>query len=125
METTEMNMAKKIASRRRELKLTLEDIGKIVGVSKSTVKKWETGYIANMKRDKIAKLASALQCTPSHLMGWKDAVSDEFSKEETKIINDYRLLNAQGRECVRNFMYMAVSVYIKKIMVFPAWKTPV
>lgn len=68
-----MTMAEKIAARRRELNMTLEDVGRIVGVSKSTVRKWETGYIANMRRDKIQALAKALQCTPAYLMGWAEA----------------------------------------------------
>jgi transcriptional regulator with XRE-family HTH domain len=52
--------------------LTLEDVGNAVGVGKSTVRKWETGDIANMRRDKIAKLASALHTTPAYIMGWSD-----------------------------------------------------
>ena len=58
-----------IQRRRKELGLTLEQVGKIVGVSKSTVRKWETGYIENMKRDKIALLAQALQTSPLEIMG--------------------------------------------------------
>ena len=53
-----------IYKRRKELNLTLEEIASIVGVSKSTVKKWEDGYIKNMRRDKIVKLASALKVSP-------------------------------------------------------------
>jgi len=53
-----------INKRRNELDLTLEDVGNAVGVSKSTVKKWEDGYISNMKRDKIAELAKVLQISP-------------------------------------------------------------
>lgn len=51
--------------------LTLEQVGNVVGVGKSTVRKWETGEIANMRRDKIAKLAEALNTTPAYLMGWE------------------------------------------------------
>ena len=58
-----------IQRRRKELGLTLEQVGKIVGVRKSTVRKWETGYIENMKRDKIALLAQALQTSPLEIMG--------------------------------------------------------
>ncbi len=47
-------------AKRKERDLTLEAIAKYVGVSKSTVKKWESGYIKNMRRDKIAKLAKIL-----------------------------------------------------------------
>jgi transcriptional regulator with XRE-family HTH domain len=44
-----------IYNRRKELGLTMEEVGKAVGVSKSTVKKWENGLISNMRRDKIEK----------------------------------------------------------------------
>jgi len=36
-------------SKRKELNLTLEDVGNAVGVGKSTVRKWENGDIENMK----------------------------------------------------------------------------
>ena len=58
-----------IKSRRKELNLTLEQVGDLVGVGKSTVRKWETGAIENMKRDKIVKLAKALRVSPSYIMG--------------------------------------------------------
>ncbi|MBE7032911.1 MAG: helix-turn-helix domain-containing protein [Ruminococcaceae bacterium] len=58
-----------IEKRRKELGLTLEAVGKYVGVGKSTVKKWETGYIENMKRDKIALLAKVLKVSPLEIMG--------------------------------------------------------
>lgn len=65
-------MSKKIHELRKQHKLTLEQVANVVGVGKSTVRKWETGMIANMKRDKIALLAQALHTTPSYLMGWDD-----------------------------------------------------
>lgn len=58
-----------IEKRRKELNLTLEQIGNYVGVSKSTVKKWETGFIDNMKRDKIALLAQVLKVSPLEILG--------------------------------------------------------
>lgn len=66
------DMPNKIKELRKARNMTLEDVGKIVGVGKSTVRKWETGIIANMKRDKIASLAKALGTTPAYLMGWID-----------------------------------------------------
>lgn len=63
--------------RRKELGLTLEEVGNIVGVGKSTVRKWETGEIENMKRDKIVLLAKALQVKPSFIMGWDDQSKTE------------------------------------------------
>lgn len=55
------DIGKKIKNRRIELGLTLEDVGQAVGVGRSTVRKWETGMIKNMRGDKISALASVLQ----------------------------------------------------------------
>lgn len=63
-----MNIGKLINKRRLELKLTLEEVGNAVGVAKSTVKKWEDGYISNMRRDKISKLAQVLDLNPVSLI---------------------------------------------------------
>lgn len=68
-ESGAINMDNRLYERRKELGLTLEEVGNIVGVSKSTVKKWESGYIENMKRDKIALLAKALKVSPLYIMG--------------------------------------------------------
>ncbi|MDY4812787.1 MAG: helix-turn-helix domain-containing protein, partial [Ruminococcus sp.] len=72
-----MEISKLISDRRKELGLTLEEVGKIVGVSKSTVKKWEDGYISNMKRDKIALLAKALKLNPVVLITGEEDSDDD------------------------------------------------
>lgn len=58
-----------IHARRKELGLTLEQVGEIVGVTKNTVRQWENGNISNMRRDRIAKLAEALKIDPINLIG--------------------------------------------------------
>lgn len=73
-----MEMGQKIYNLRIQKGLTLEELGNMVGVGKSTVRKWENGMIANMKRDKILKVSEALDTTPAYLMGWE---------EEEKIIS--------------------------------------
>lgn len=69
---SEKDMAQKIKELRIANDMTLEQVADIVGVGKSTVRKWETGMIANMRRDKIGALAKALQTTPAYLMGWEE-----------------------------------------------------
>ncbi len=59
-----MNIGEIIEFRRKELNLTLEEIGNYVGVGKSTVKKWENGHIENMRRDKIELLSKILDLNP-------------------------------------------------------------
>lgn len=39
-----------LKKRRLELGLTLKNVADIVGVTESTVRKWEVGIIANMKK---------------------------------------------------------------------------
>jgi repressor LexA len=67
------DIGEKIKALRKRCNLTLEAVGKQVGVSKSTVRKWETGQIANIRLDKIVPLAKALGVTPQYLAGWDDS----------------------------------------------------
>ena len=87
-------MAQRIKYLRQEKGLTLEQVASVVGVGKSTVRKWETGMIANMKRDKIASLAKALGTTPEYLMGWeekKNSPSEEnLTEGEQHVLDLFR-----------------------------------
>ena len=80
----EEGMAQRIKALRQEKGLTLEQVADVVGVGKSTVRKWETGMIANMKRDKIADLAKALGTTPAYLMGWDEKESSPSEPQLTE-----------------------------------------
>ena len=60
-----------IRMRRKELKMTLKEIANAVGVSEATVSRWESGDIKNMRRDKIAAPARALDVPPAVLMDWE------------------------------------------------------
>lgn len=66
------NLSQKIRDLRAKHNLTLEQVAQQVGVGRSTVRKWETGMIANMRRDKIERLAHALHTSPGYLMGWEE-----------------------------------------------------
>ncbi len=81
-----------IKQRRAELGLTLEEIGNAVGVSKSTVKKWEDGFISNMKRDKIALLSKALKMNPVSFILEESELSNitQLTNHEKKVITAYR-----------------------------------
>lgn len=95
----EEGMAQKIKDLRQRKGLTLEQVAAVVGVGKSTVRKWETGMIANMKRDKIAALAKALGTTPAYLMGWKEEdekiifpSEPQLTEEEIAMLEVFRLI---------------------------------
>lgn len=76
---------KNLKKRRLELGLTLKNVADIVGVTESTVRKWEVGIIANMKKNKLEKLANALQTTIPYILG----LEDNEDKKTSKIINKY------------------------------------
>ena len=89
----EEGMAQRIKALRQEKGLTLEQVADVVGVGKSTVRKWETGMIANMRRDKIADLAKALGTTPAYLMGWKEEDTNiEDSPSEPQLTEGEQLM---------------------------------
>ena len=88
----EEGMAQRIKALRQEKGLTLEQVADVVGVGKSTVRKWETGMIANMKRDKIALLAKALGTTPAYLMGWKENEEKKDSPSEPSLTEGEKMM---------------------------------
>lgn len=100
-----MELKDKIKFLREKHGLTLEQVGNAVGVGKSTVRKWETGDIANMRRDKIERLALALHTTPAYLMGWDEAPapasSEDLSEEALQIAHAFDAATDREKEMVR------------------------
>ena len=103
------NMSKRIKELRLEKGLTLEQVGNIVGVGKSTVRKWETGMIANMKRDKIASLSKALGVSPSYLLGYTTDRNLKPTKEENKLISLIEQLTDEETEELSRFVDYLIS----------------
>lgn len=68
-----------IRDRRHQMGLTMKQVSAMVGVSESTISRWESGNIENMRRNHIAALAKALQLSPAVIMGWEDYVPETHS----------------------------------------------
>lgn len=66
-----------IKSKRIELGMTMKELAQKVGVSEGTISRWESGEIANMRRNVIVSLAKALNTTPAVLMGWTEPDPNE------------------------------------------------
>ena len=87
-----------INARRKQLNLTLKDVADFVGVSEATVSRWESGDIANMRRDRIANLSKILKVSPIDVMGIESEEQPHFpernaidlSAHEKKVISAYR-----------------------------------
>ena len=61
-------MTKYLTDRRKELGLTMKQVAEAVGVSEATVSRWESGQIANMRRDRINNYAKILRVDPNFIM---------------------------------------------------------
>lgn len=87
-----VELGKKIKDARKAKGLTQQELGKIVGVQKSAIAKYESGRVVNIKRSTLQKIASALNIRPSEL------VFDETPKDSAdfhvKIITDFELMAA-------------------------------
>ena len=72
-----------LSQRRKELNLTMKQVADKVGVSEGTISRWESGKIADMRRDKIMAYAQALNISPAIIMGW-DNVDSSSTIENTR-----------------------------------------
>lgn len=58
-----------IKEKRLQHGLTMKELANKVGVSESTVSRWESGEVVNIKRTAIMKLAQSLHIPPYELLG--------------------------------------------------------
>ena len=65
-----MTTGDRIKRLRKDLGLSADELGKMIGKDRSTIYRYERGEIENATVDVIPRLAGALQTTPQHIMGW-------------------------------------------------------
>ena len=63
-----MTLGEKIRKRRIELNMTMDDLGRAVGVQRSAINKYEKGIITDLKRSTIQALANVLGVSPLYLL---------------------------------------------------------
>lgn len=78
-----MELSKRIRVRREELKLSQDELAKLLGYkSRSTIAKIESGE-NDLSQTKIEAFAKALQTTTSYLMGWDSPTSLDIEPTNT------------------------------------------
>ena len=71
----------------------METLAEKVGVSKSTIAKWENGYVDNMRQNRVAKLAEIFGVSPTYIMGYDES---DRNIGETITSNDVALVATKG-----------------------------
>lgn len=96
------DLIERIKERRLKLEMSYQDLSDATQISKSTLQRYETGYIKKVPINQIEILAKALHTTPSYLMGWDAPTSPSLSltQQEETHIKKYRQLDADGKERV-------------------------
>nr|WP_312985824.1 helix-turn-helix domain-containing protein [Clostridioides sp.] len=77
-----MSIGENIKKQRKHLGLTLEELANKIGTTRQTVYKYENGIVQNIPSDKIEMIASALNTTPSYIMGWEKNENTNIELDE-------------------------------------------
>jgi len=97
-----MQIGQRISARRKELKMSADELAKRLGKDRSTIYRYEKGDIENLPLDILEPIAKALETTPQYLMGWEevqknnDTIADVVVRMRTD--NDFLSLVATLNE---------------------------
>ena len=71
-----MGIGNRIKERREELGISAEKLGEMIGKAKTTIYRYESGFIESMPSTVLEPIAKVLKTTPAYLMGWTSEKSD-------------------------------------------------
>ena len=104
------NIADNITQLRKANKMSMEELGIKVGVSKQTIQRYESKEIKNIPYDKIMLIASALGVTPIELMGWSDEkpvqrnLSAAVASEDFELLTKYAQLIKEDKKIIMDMI---------------------
>jgi len=81
-----VTVGERIKKRRKQLKLTADDVAVKIGKNRATVYRYESDEVEGLALDTILNLAKALNTDPAYLMGWSD-------EGPTDLITEYDYYN--------------------------------
>ena len=95
-----LDIMNRMKQRREELGMSYQALSDKVGISKSTLQRYETGSIKNMPVDKLEEISDALRVSPAYLMGWEEPAAvpttiaahfsgDEYTESELNEIRQF------------------------------------
>ena len=76
-----MNVGERIKYRRKQLKMSADELGTRIGKNRATIYRYESSEIENLSIELIPSLAKALNVSPAYLMGWEEIGPSQLSTE--------------------------------------------
>ncbi|MBF2536404.1 helix-turn-helix domain-containing protein [Listeria marthii] len=98
-----MQTGERIKKRRKELGYNADYLANMLGVSRSTIFRYENGEIEKLPITILESLSSILKTSPAYLMGWIDENSEfineveNLSNDEIQLISNYRKINERQK----------------------------
>ena len=82
-------MGKRIAQKRKEKGMTMEQLASALDIQASAVNKYEKGLVENIKRTTILRMAQIFECDPAWLMGFEASKKDipQYVPEIQEFVN--------------------------------------
>jgi len=80
--------------------LTQEELGKKLNVQKAAISKYETGAVVP-NGEVLKRLSAIFKVSTDYLLDNDVTWAEKFSDDETKLIQDYRRLDDDGKNLVR------------------------
>ena len=102
-------MENRIKELRLQQGLTLLQLAEKLGVSESTVQRYESGHIRNLKYETMIKLSMIFGYLPGYVMGWDNLKPAPLTQrilhvDESDLLDNYQKLNAVGKEKVKTYV---------------------
>ena len=106
-----MGMGDRIRELRIKSGLTQEELGRLIGVQKSAIRKYEAGAVENIKRSSIQIMADTFGVTPTYLMCLDDRPATiALSRDDNK----YDDLPEEAQQEIENFIAYTRQKYKKQ-----------
>ena len=71
-----MTIGQRIHQKRKEMRMSANELAKKLGKDRSTIYRYENGEIEKFPLDILEPIAKALNTTPAYLMGWEGKEKD-------------------------------------------------
>lgn len=102
-----MRVGERIRQVRKSKHISADEVASKLGVSRSTIFRYENGDIEKVPTDILEELSKAIGTTPAYLMGW--------DSDNDNIIDIYQKLNNRNKDDVISFAKKKLNLQNSKI----------